>query len=114
MLENVIENWTSRLDYIRASRGSHMPEIIFKICRDAIYPPQEQPKKSRQPCTTQQSKPSATHDAAKQAVRPAWCSNLCRQTHMTQQSMPSDPNDATATNHTLAITTISCVRLSTD
>ncbi|GFX02990.1 transposable element Tc3 transposase [Trichonephila clavipes] len=31
MLEEVIENWTSRLDYIRASRGSHMPEIIFKI-----------------------------------------------------------------------------------
>ncbi|GFS49443.1 hypothetical protein TNCV_2411591 [Trichonephila clavipes] len=23
MLEKVIENWTSRLDYIRASRGSH-------------------------------------------------------------------------------------------
>ncbi|GFV15593.1 transposable element Tcb2 transposase [Trichonephila clavipes] len=31
MLEKVIENWTSRLDYIRASRGSHMPEIIFKM-----------------------------------------------------------------------------------
>ncbi|GFX92761.1 hypothetical protein TNCV_4876181 [Trichonephila clavipes] len=31
MLEKVIENWTSRLDYIRASRGSAMPEIIFKI-----------------------------------------------------------------------------------
>ncbi|GFU30346.1 hypothetical protein TNCV_1263451 [Trichonephila clavipes] len=31
MLEKVIENWTSRLDYIRASRGCHMPEIIFKI-----------------------------------------------------------------------------------
>ncbi|GFU00265.1 uncharacterized protein TNCV_802171 [Trichonephila clavipes] len=31
MLERVIENWTSRLDYIRASRGSHMPEIIFKM-----------------------------------------------------------------------------------
>ncbi|GFV20350.1 transposable element Tc3 transposase [Trichonephila clavipes] len=31
MLEKVIENWTSRLDYIRASRGSHMSEIIFKI-----------------------------------------------------------------------------------
>ncbi|GFW06577.1 uncharacterized protein TNCV_2189101 [Trichonephila clavipes] len=30
MLEKVIENWTSRLDYIRASRGSHMPEI-FKM-----------------------------------------------------------------------------------
>ncbi|GFV24666.1 transposable element Tc3 transposase [Trichonephila clavipes] len=31
MLEKVIENWTSRLDCIRASRGSPMPEIIFKI-----------------------------------------------------------------------------------
>ncbi|GFV91609.1 hypothetical protein TNCV_4761741 [Trichonephila clavipes] len=31
MLEKVIENRTSRLDYIRASRGSPMPEIIFKI-----------------------------------------------------------------------------------
>ncbi|GFW46010.1 putative transposable element [Trichonephila clavipes] len=31
MLEKVIENWTSRLDYIRASRGSPMPEIIFKM-----------------------------------------------------------------------------------
>ncbi|GFX12908.1 putative transposase [Trichonephila clavipes] len=31
MLEKVIENWTSRLDYIRASRGSDMPEIIFKM-----------------------------------------------------------------------------------
>ncbi|GFV43695.1 DUF4817 domain-containing protein [Trichonephila clavipes] len=29
MLEKVIENWASRLDYIRASRGSPMPEIIF-------------------------------------------------------------------------------------
>ncbi|GFU83251.1 putative DD41D transposase [Trichonephila clavipes] len=33
MLEKVIENWTSRLDYIRASRGSPMPEILFKMCR---------------------------------------------------------------------------------
>ncbi|GFV53628.1 hypothetical protein TNCV_2643471 [Trichonephila clavipes] len=31
MLEKVIENWTSRLDYIRTSRGSPMREIIFKI-----------------------------------------------------------------------------------
>ncbi|GFS68150.1 putative transposable element [Trichonephila clavipes] len=31
MLEKVIENWTSRLNYIRASHGSLMPEIIFKI-----------------------------------------------------------------------------------
>ncbi|GFU74497.1 DUF4817 domain-containing protein [Trichonephila clavipes] len=31
MLEKVIENWTSRLDYIRASRDSHMQEIIFKM-----------------------------------------------------------------------------------
>ncbi|GFY22283.1 histone-lysine N-methyltransferase SETMAR [Trichonephila clavipes] len=31
MLVKVIENWTFRLDYIRASQGSHMPEIIFKM-----------------------------------------------------------------------------------
>ncbi|GFX86890.1 uncharacterized protein TNCV_2124371 [Trichonephila clavipes] len=31
MLEKVIENWTSRLDYIRASPGSPVPEIIFKM-----------------------------------------------------------------------------------
>ncbi|GFY18300.1 putative DD41D transposase [Trichonephila clavipes] len=31
MLEKVIENWTSRLDYIRASRGSPVPEVIFKM-----------------------------------------------------------------------------------
>ncbi|GFW09172.1 uncharacterized protein TNCV_2101261 [Trichonephila clavipes] len=31
MLEKVIENWTSKLDYIRASRCSPMPEIIFKM-----------------------------------------------------------------------------------
>ncbi|GFT39208.1 putative LOC100569746 [Trichonephila clavipes] len=36
MLEKVIENWTSRLDYIRASRGSPMPEIIFKIRMDEL------------------------------------------------------------------------------
>ncbi|GFT30215.1 putative transposable element [Trichonephila clavipes] len=38
MLEKVIENWTSRLDYIRASRGNHMPEIIFKMqCHKIIF-----------------------------------------------------------------------------
>ncbi|GFX61009.1 putative transposable element [Trichonephila clavipes] len=31
ILEKVIGNWTSKLDYIRASRGSPMPEIIFKM-----------------------------------------------------------------------------------
>ncbi|GFX58062.1 transposable element Tc3 transposase [Trichonephila clavipes] len=31
MWEKVIENSTSRLDYIQARRGSHMPEIIFKM-----------------------------------------------------------------------------------
>ncbi|GFT54238.1 DUF4817 domain-containing protein [Trichonephila clavipes] len=31
MLEKVIENCTSRLDYIRTSRGSHMRDIIFKM-----------------------------------------------------------------------------------
>ncbi|GFU70767.1 transposable element Tc3 transposase [Trichonephila clavipes] len=41
MLEKVIENWTSRLDYSRASRGSHMPEIIFKINGGAHRPSEE-------------------------------------------------------------------------
>ncbi|GFW15132.1 hypothetical protein TNCV_172791 [Trichonephila clavipes] len=36
MLHKVIENWTSRLDYIRASRGSPMPEIIFKMDGDIV------------------------------------------------------------------------------
>ncbi|GFT62849.1 uncharacterized protein TNCV_1606751 [Trichonephila clavipes] len=36
MLEKVIENWTSRFDYIRASRGNPMPEIIFKISKNFI------------------------------------------------------------------------------
>ncbi|GFV51330.1 uncharacterized protein TNCV_3615281 [Trichonephila clavipes] len=31
MLEKVIENWTSRLDYIRASRGSPMSDSIYKM-----------------------------------------------------------------------------------
>ncbi|GFU13180.1 DUF4817 domain-containing protein [Trichonephila clavipes] len=31
MLEKVIENWTSRLDYIRASRDSPILEILFKM-----------------------------------------------------------------------------------
>ncbi|GFV29294.1 retrovirus-related Pol polyprotein from transposon 17.6 [Trichonephila clavipes] len=31
MLEKVIENWTFRLVFIRSSRGSPMPEIIFKM-----------------------------------------------------------------------------------
>ncbi|GFY32222.1 DUF4817 domain-containing protein [Trichonephila clavipes] len=32
MLEKVIENWTSSLDYIQTSRGgSPMPEVIFKM-----------------------------------------------------------------------------------
>ncbi|GFT41621.1 uncharacterized protein TNCV_4183221 [Trichonephila clavipes] len=37
MLEKVIENWTSRLDYIRASRGSPMPEIMFKMVRTVPF-----------------------------------------------------------------------------
>ncbi|GFS74525.1 hypothetical protein TNCV_458631 [Trichonephila clavipes] len=41
MLDKVIENWTSRLDYIRASRGSHMPEIIFKIMTKRKFSLQE-------------------------------------------------------------------------
>ncbi|GFU93152.1 putative transposable element [Trichonephila clavipes] len=31
MLEKVIENWTYTLNYIRASRGISVPEIIFKM-----------------------------------------------------------------------------------
>ncbi|GFU70539.1 DUF4817 domain-containing protein [Trichonephila clavipes] len=31
MLEKVFENWTFRFGYIRANRGSPMPEIILKL-----------------------------------------------------------------------------------
>ncbi|GFY32411.1 putative LOC100569746 [Trichonephila clavipes] len=31
MLEKVFGNWTSRLNYIRANRDRHIPEIIFKM-----------------------------------------------------------------------------------
>ncbi|GFV96883.1 hypothetical protein TNCV_4350961 [Trichonephila clavipes] len=59
MLEKVIENWTSRLDYIRASRGSPMPKIIFKIFgwkRVVINSGPKEPKghakeKTREPVT---------------------------------------------------------------
>ncbi|GFU27885.1 hypothetical protein TNCV_449861 [Trichonephila clavipes] len=37
MLEKIIENWTARLDYIRASRGSPMPEILFKIDEEPFW-----------------------------------------------------------------------------
>ncbi|GFV41113.1 hypothetical protein TNCV_2667041 [Trichonephila clavipes] len=38
MLEKVIENWTSRLDFIRASRGRPMPELSFKmLCHKIIF-----------------------------------------------------------------------------
>ncbi|GFU80111.1 transposable element Tc3 transposase [Trichonephila clavipes] len=38
MLENVIENWTSRLDYIRASRGSHYLSSISKLYKSLKIP----------------------------------------------------------------------------
>ncbi|GFW09199.1 hypothetical protein TNCV_2101531 [Trichonephila clavipes] len=44
MLEEVIENWTSRLDYIRASRGSYMPEIIFKMRKTDFFPEEDTTK----------------------------------------------------------------------
>ncbi|GFX26534.1 hypothetical protein TNCV_4535461 [Trichonephila clavipes] len=50
MLEKVIENWTSRLDYIRASRGSPMPEIIFKMFRSIPTSLWLSPAKKNAPC----------------------------------------------------------------
>ncbi|GFU40904.1 hypothetical protein TNCV_2466811 [Trichonephila clavipes] len=44
MLEKVIENWTSRLDYIRASP---MPEIIFTMDIDGAYICMEEARTSR-------------------------------------------------------------------
>ncbi|GFV96969.1 uncharacterized protein TNCV_4351821 [Trichonephila clavipes] len=46
MLEKAIENLTSRLDHIRASRGSSLPEIIFKISSENI-PREEANKRER-------------------------------------------------------------------
>ncbi|GFX24422.1 hypothetical protein TNCV_992381 [Trichonephila clavipes] len=48
MLEKVIENWTSRLDYIRASNGSPMPEIIFKITTKNIHSTIVEDRKARE------------------------------------------------------------------
>ncbi|GFS71122.1 hypothetical protein TNCV_5049231 [Trichonephila clavipes] len=51
MLEKVIENWTSRLDYIRASRGSPMTEIIFKsYSLLIIYLPQDYLSNKKNSC----------------------------------------------------------------
>ncbi|GFT38890.1 uncharacterized protein TNCV_1585781 [Trichonephila clavipes] len=52
MLEKVIENWTSRLDYIRTSRGSHMPDIIFKeiIFRLSFRYPQDYLSNKKNSC----------------------------------------------------------------
>ncbi|GFS48384.1 transposable element Tc3 transposase [Trichonephila clavipes] len=47
MLEKVIENGTSRLGYIRVSRGSPMPEIIFKIKRPGKGSVKSIPKEDR-------------------------------------------------------------------
>ncbi|GFU78069.1 hypothetical protein TNCV_553221 [Trichonephila clavipes] len=58
MLEKVIENWTSRLDYNRASRGSPMPEIIFKIITSALveeprnFEPRSSDEDGTRDCTT--------------------------------------------------------------
>ena len=30
LLEKVVQNWTDRIRFIRASRGRHMPEIMFR------------------------------------------------------------------------------------
>lgn len=30
MLEKVVENWTSRMTFVKNSRGGHMPQIVFK------------------------------------------------------------------------------------
>ncbi|GFU52631.1 transposable element Tcb1 transposase [Trichonephila clavipes] len=51
MLEKIFENWTSRLDYIRASRGSPMPEIIFNMeeKRDSSSGNDEQNRGRRSP-----------------------------------------------------------------
>ncbi|GFT89770.1 hypothetical protein TNCV_1665421 [Trichonephila clavipes] len=89
MLEKVIENWTSRLDYIRASRGSPMPEIIFKIvlkqhggCGSPVVKVSDHGRHvmyhlSTEPSTTQDP-PSFSHEWDKARVRPAWFMNCCR------------------------------------
>ncbi|GFW34872.1 uncharacterized protein TNCV_978101 [Trichonephila clavipes] len=61
MLEKVIESWTSRLDYIRASRGSNMPEIIFKIRSTVGTPPGFRRPTNRRHVTQQKEKPHSRH-----------------------------------------------------
>ncbi|GFT49594.1 putative LOC100569746 [Trichonephila clavipes] len=61
MLEKVIENWTSRLDYIRASRGSPMPEIIFKISFSHRLENVKGPRPEGQICPTFRSNSLASY-----------------------------------------------------
>ncbi|GFV49488.1 hypothetical protein TNCV_4544711 [Trichonephila clavipes] len=80
MLEKVIENWTSRLDYIRARRGSPMPEIIFKInsddvnlCQDLILPRSSKPNRhSRYLLHAVKSYDMATIDFLHHENPPTW------------------------------------------
>ena len=36
-IDNVLKNWTDRVDYSTASRGSHMDEIIFHYQPEGLY-----------------------------------------------------------------------------
>ena len=37
IIDNVLKNWTDRVDYCMASRGSHLNEIIFHYKSEGLY-----------------------------------------------------------------------------
>ncbi|GFV75534.1 hypothetical protein TNCV_2239831 [Trichonephila clavipes] len=82
MLEKAIENWTSRLDYIRASRGSRMPEIGFKIPWLEI---QEVLNGSAEELNDLESLPSLKSEASGRFLtrlfRLVLCQTMCVQVH---------------------------------
>ncbi|GFW19790.1 uncharacterized protein TNCV_3560931 [Trichonephila clavipes] len=94
MLEKVIENWTSRSDYIRASRGSPMPEIIFEIGVALCITVHGGPKTYRVDIVLtlsdeNQLKESVRLTASRVARDKPW-STLCKKSH----GIPSSPRAA--------------------
>ncbi|GFV77177.1 uncharacterized protein TNCV_444081 [Trichonephila clavipes] len=91
MLEKVIENWTSRLDYIRASRGSPMVAAVaewyrYRTVACFVTGSNPVPLKTRrvgQRCTLNLSRAETSSRWCGVVVRRGGCQLRCRPRHLT-------------------------------